>query len=274
MLRLKCFSLTIDGLIFEYDDLIVPLLRRMINLEELKLYLSVARHNSSYIDSNQLYDQFLIYMTQLKKFTFYIKSQIYNDHVTLKLPSNEDIKHSFIRRIYQEVASYTRAYSNLCDGKCHIYSLPYDFEYFFDLDNSFPGGMFHKVRQLKMSDVIPFEYNLFKLISQDFPFLEILYVFNRYPQKDKQNSSILITFPYLKFLDLDSAHVDYVELFLLKQNMYLPRLINLFINYESLVTITNNFTDDATLFNFNTLKSIQCKECTLPDNFCQYAPFL
>ena len=47
----------------------------MINLEELKLYLLVIRFDSTYIDGIQLYDQFLIYMTQLKKFTFNIKTE-------------------------------------------------------------------------------------------------------------------------------------------------------------------------------------------------------
>ena len=55
---------------FEYDDLLVPLFCRMINLEELQLYLSVGRFDSTYIDGIQLYDQFLIYMTQLKPFTY------------------------------------------------------------------------------------------------------------------------------------------------------------------------------------------------------------
>ena len=77
--------------------------------------------------------------------------------------------------------------------------------------------MFHKVRYLTMSDIIPFEHKFFQLISQDFPFLEILYICNDQPQKDKQHSSTLITFPYLTFLDLEYAHVDYAELFLLKK---------------------------------------------------------
>lgn len=246
----------------------------MINLEELKLYLLVGRQNSSYIDGIQLYDQFLICMTQLKKFTFNIKSRIYNNHVTVELPSNEDIQYSFNRRIYSKVVSYVNPEPSSGDGECHIYSIPYDFEYFVDLKNSFQGGIFHKVRQLKMRDKIPFEHNLFKLISKDFPYLEILYVSNRYPQKDKQNSSILITFPYLKSLNIQMTHVDYAELFLMKKNMYLPRLIKLFISYESLTTITKNFTNDATFFNFSELRSIVCDECTLSENFRQYAPLL
>ncbi|CAF4352680.1 unnamed protein product, partial [Rotaria sordida] len=86
--------------------LLVSLFCRMINLEELKLYLLVGRFNSSYIDGIQLYDQFLIYMTQIKKFTFNIKSMVYNSDVSVKLPSNEDIQRSFTGRGYQKVASY------------------------------------------------------------------------------------------------------------------------------------------------------------------------
>ncbi|CAF4657401.1 unnamed protein product [Rotaria sp. Silwood1] len=211
---------------------------------------TVRRSDSTYIDGIQLYDQFLIYMTQLKKFTFSIKTMVLFRTVKVELQSNEDIQRSFIGRGYQQVASYVHPNAFSCDGKCHIYSLPYDFEYFFNLDNSFQGGMFNKVRQLKMSDAIPFEDNLFKLISQNFPFLEFLYISNDYPQKHNQHSSTSIIFPYLKFLDLKWAHIDYAELFLLKKNMHLSRLSNLFMKYESLITITNNFTNDATQFNF------------------------
>jgi hypothetical protein len=47
----------------------------------------------------------------------------------------------------------------------HVYSLPYQFEYFLHLNNSFQGGMFDKVQYLLMTDGRPFEHNLFKLIS-------------------------------------------------------------------------------------------------------------
>ncbi|CAF3806107.1 unnamed protein product [Rotaria sordida] len=104
--RLKCLSFTVRNIVFEYDELLVSLFCRMINLEELKLYLLVGRFNSSYIDGIQLYDQFLIYMTQIKKFTFNIKSMVYNSDVSVKLPSNEDIQRSFTGRGYQKVASY------------------------------------------------------------------------------------------------------------------------------------------------------------------------
>ncbi|CAF3342186.1 unnamed protein product [Rotaria sp. Silwood1] len=274
LLKLKCFSFTSCDHTFKYDTLIVPLLCRMINLEELRLYLSVGRCDSTYIDGIQLYDQFLIYMTQLNKFTFNIKTTVYQTNVSVELPSNEDIQRSFIGRDYQEVASYIKTTLFGRIGECHIYSLPYEFEYF-NLDNSFQGGMFHKVRQLTMNDTIPFKHKLFKLISQGFPFLKFLYIINNDPLKDKQHSSTLITFPYLTFLDLTLAHLDYAELFLLEKTMHLPRLLNLAMQYESLTTITNNFTTNAIYFNFGKLISLDiCPSFVRPENFRQYFPLL
>jgi len=247
----------------------------MINLEELKLYLSVGRFDASYITGIQLYDQFLIYMTQLNKFTFNINCEVYSENVRIEFPSNEDIQRSFVGRFYQKVASYVNNNLFTGEGKCHVYSLPYDFEYFVDLNNSFQGGMFRKVQQLKMSDTIPFKHKLFERISQNFPFLKFLHVFNDNPRKDKQRSSTLITFPYLTFLDLKWAHVDYAELFLLEKNMHLPRLVNLSIKYKSLTTITKNFTKDAGIFNFGKLKSVDvCQRFVPPENFHQYFPLL
>ncbi|CAF1339688.1 unnamed protein product [Rotaria sordida] len=135
--KLKYLSFTISNDTWQYDNLIVPLLCRMINLEELKLFLLIKRHNSIYVDGIQLYNQFLIYMTQLKKFTFCINTEVYNE-VTVELPSNEDIQRSFIGRGYQQVTSYLHTSSKIT-SQCLIYSLPYDFEYFLKIDKSFQG---------------------------------------------------------------------------------------------------------------------------------------
>ena len=146
----------------------------MINLEELKLYLSVTRFDSTYVDGIQLYGQFLIYMTQLKKFTFCINTEVFNDKVRVELLSNEAIQRSFIGRGYQQVTSYVHTNSMKTEGYCFLHSVPYDFEDFVQLNNSYQGGKFQKVRQLTMHDKIPFEHKLFKLISEDFPFLQFL----------------------------------------------------------------------------------------------------
>jgi hypothetical protein len=247
----------------------------MINLEELNLSLSVKRLNSSYIDGIQLYDQFLIYMTKLNKFTFSIDTKVTNREVRIELPSNEDIQHSFIGKTYQQVASYVHTISTNIVGKCRIYSLPYEFEHFLNLDNSFQGGIFHKVRYLTMSDNIAFENELFQLISQHFPFLEFLSIDNVKRQKNKQRLSRLITFPYLTRLNIVCTHDDYVKQLLMKKNAHLPCLSNLRISYESLTKLTNNFTNDATLFNFNKLKYLDVRQpFVYPENFHQYFPLL
>lgn len=247
----------------------------MINLEELQLYLRVIRFDSTYIDGNQLYDQFLVYMTKLKKFTFDIKTKVQNQNVNVELPSNEEIQSSFVGRIYQQVFSYVTTNSSDCDGKCHFYSLPYDFEYFINVDNSFQGGTFEKVRQLKMEDEIPFEHQLFQRISQDFPFLKYLYIINIRTMKNNPYLFTLITFPYLTFLDLAAAHEIYAVLFLLKKHAHLPRLSHLCIEQKSLKKITSNFTIDSMQFNFSKLKTLDVgKRFVRPKNFHVYFPIL
>jgi hypothetical protein len=50
--------------------------------------------------------------------------------------------------------------------------------------------------------------------------------------------------------------------------MYLPRFVNLIIKYESLMTITKNFTNGVTHFTIGKLKSIDvCQSFVRPENF-------
>ena len=245
----------------------------MTNLEELHLFVSPMRSNSTYVDGIQLYDQFLLHMTQLRKFAFNIRTTVFNDNAAIELPSNEDIQRSFVRRIHGPVASHIDTTSTEIQRECHIYSLPYAFDCFVDLTNSFQGGMFDKVRYLKMNDSYPFEFDFFRLISQNFPALKFLHLSNSSPQKVKQHLSTSITFPHLTYLDLRHAHVDYAEQFLLIKNAHVPHLMHLCIRYKSLVAITNNFTNDVTQFNFTTVKCINgCESLVRPKRFSQYFP--
>ncbi len=172
---------------------------------------------------------------------------------------------------WEEVASYIHHKSIGWDGEFHIYSLPYEFGYFANLDNSFPSGMFHKVQQLEMYDRMPFEHRLFKLISQDFPFLESLCSLNIYQQKDKQHSSSTL----ITFRDIGYSHIDYAELFPLVKSMHLPRLSHLSMKYESFTTVTNDLTIDATDFNFAKVISLRVyQRFVCPENFHKYFPLL
>jgi hypothetical protein len=253
----------------------------MINLEELNLCLLVTRFDSTYIDGNDLYEQFLINMKKLNKFTFNICTNAMNFRsAQIQLPSIEDIQCSFIGKGYPEVISNIhkclRTFGTQETTMCHIYSLPFEFEYFFHLDNCFQGGNFDKVRYLKMEDRISFEHELFKIISRDFPFLEYLNLYNLESQKNKQYSSILLTFPYLTYLDIYWGHIDYVELFLLKTNIYLPRLSYLCVKSTSLMEITNGLTKDVEDFNFSSLTNLDVRDDIFihPENFHEYFPLL
>ncbi|CAM4813518.1 unnamed protein product [Rotaria magnacalcarata] len=286
--KLKNFSLRSFPRTYFYDDLIIPLLRRMINLEELILNLSIIRVDSNYIDSLQLYDDILIYMPRLNKFIFSIDTSVVEKNIKIALSSNEDIQRSFIRREYGPVGSHVDIFSreNGCRGhmyslpyefksRCHIYSLPYQFKNYSYLNNDFQGGVFDNVQYLMMTDFRPFERNFFKIISQSFPLLQHLYIFNDEPQKDKQQSTTFITFSHLIYLYLDCAHVDYAEQFLSDKQCHLPCLLNLSISYESLAMATNNFTNDATRLTSSKLTSLRLKgPFVTPENFHLYFPSL
>ncbi|CAF4573313.1 unnamed protein product, partial [Rotaria sp. Silwood2] len=88
ILNLKCFSLTSYTQTNEYDTHVVPLLRRMIYLEQLTLYVSV-NNRSTFIDGIHLNNEILDHMSQLQTFSFniitrtnvntYVNNQLYED---------------------------------------------------------------------------------------------------------------------------------------------------------------------------------------------------
>jgi hypothetical protein len=246
----------------------------MINLKELTLFLSVFTSYCTYIDGIQLDNQILIYMPQLNKFTFSINTGAIGEDNEIDLRSNEDIQRTFIGKRYGQVGSYVHIRQEHNVGMSHIYSLPYQFEYFLHLNNSFQGDMFDTVQCLTMTDGRPFEHNLFKLISQCFPLLKKLNVVNYQPQKNKEHSSILIIFFHLILLNLDEAHVDYADQLLRDKNTHLPALLDLYIEYESLVMITNNFTNDAIFRNCAKIKKFHANSFLRPKNAHQYFPLL
>ncbi|CAF3294041.1 unnamed protein product [Rotaria sp. Silwood2] len=126
--KLKYFSLTSYPRIVFYDNLIIPLLRRMINLEELILFLSIIRADKNYIDGVQLYDDILVYMPRLNKFTFCIDTTIVENNIEIGLSSNEDIQRSFIRKEYGPVYSHVETFSKQNKRRGDSYSLPYHFK--------------------------------------------------------------------------------------------------------------------------------------------------
>ncbi|CAF1042146.1 unnamed protein product [Adineta steineri] len=262
--KLKYFSLMSYRRTVCYDNLIIPLLRRMINLEELILFLSIITEKN-YIDGIQLYDSILIYMPRLNKFSFSIDTYIAEHNIEFALSSNEDIQRSFIRKEYGSVYSQVEIFPREYKRRCTSWSLPYRFE----------SGLFNNVQSLIMADFRPFEHGFFKIISQSFPLLKKLYILNDEPQKHKQQPRKCIIFSHLVLLFLHRAHVDYAEQFLSEKYCYLPSLLDLSVGYKSLALVTNNFTNDETRVSCSKLTALHIKEpFVLPINFHEYFPLL
>jgi hypothetical protein len=135
--------------------------------------------------------------------------------------------------------------------------------------------VFNKVRSLTMSDTEPFEHEFFRRVCQSFPCLRTLSLQNLKSQKTKQHSSTFITFAHLIELDIRYAHVNYAEQFLYDTKSRLPNLVNLSINYGTLVTITNNFTNDSARLNSSRIKYLLKDDLFVRSkNFHQYFPLL
>jgi len=133
------------------------------------------------------------------------------------------------------------------------------------ITHGFPGGMFMNVRVLRMFDTFDsFEHEFFAKISSAFPLLSRLRLFNTTEQKKKQLRQLekleetfsVIEYPNLIELDFPCVHIDYVEQFLSNLNTRLPCLSKLRVEYEHLVTVTENFTRNVTRTNCEKLKYI------------------
>ncbi|CAF2096269.1 unnamed protein product [Rotaria magnacalcarata] len=205
--KLKCFSLRCDMRTHYYSSLILPLLRRMFNLQKLYLQLEIDSYKE-FIDGNDLKENIINYMSQLNNFTFNIRVIKHSPNL-MNLPSNEYIQHTFKDFKYNQISSCIGYYQERGYSYCHIYSYPYRMHYYFNITNNFPGGLFQYVRKVSLYDEQPFEYEFFLQIAQSFPFMKDLSIINDKPQRNKlsrkskkinnQDLSIIIKYPYLNY---------------------------------------------------------------------------
>jgi len=93
-----------------YDELIVPLLQRMSNLEKLDLCLVISC-NGDFIDGNNLRKDAINHLPRLNKMTVNIRSVIgYNDQIDSR--STEDIQHTFEDIKDNQVKGFVTFYIN------------------------------------------------------------------------------------------------------------------------------------------------------------------
>ncbi|CAF4284433.1 unnamed protein product, partial [Rotaria sordida] len=121
--NLKLFSLRCKRDTDKYNELIVPLLHRMSNLEELDLHL-VVYCEKRFIDGYDLTYNIMNNLLRLNKFIFNIRSRLpLNDQIYLS--SNEDCQLSFNGFKNNKIISCVDYFSNRQQGQCHIYAYPY-----------------------------------------------------------------------------------------------------------------------------------------------------
>jgi hypothetical protein len=245
-----------------YDKLIIPLLQRMSNLEQLDLHIVVIR-DDKFIDGNDLKKDIINYMPRLNKFEFNIHSSVALDNQN-NVPSNEDIQKTFKDFKNNLIISRIDFFPSISESQCHIYSYPYKISHYNNITNNSSGGLFKYVYEVSLYDERPFEHEFFIQIAQSFPFMKKLKLNNNESQKNKQcyesrndnrNLSI-IKYPHITDLYLSHSHDDYAEQFLIDTKMFLPNSVYLRISYESLQRVTHNFTRDATRTNCGKLAHI------------------
>ncbi|CAF2099454.1 unnamed protein product [Rotaria magnacalcarata] len=252
---MKYFSLT-SHCYFEdgYDTNILPLFRRMSNLEELTLHINL-RNRTTFIDGTHIYNEILVHMPRLHAFNFHISTQTEINPLVHHL-SKDDIQRTLNDNIkYQQMdCIITYIHSGT---ECHVFSLPFMFEDLHNIGNTFPNIVFSHVRRLRVIDNVPFQHEFFNRIAFSFPLLESLIVINYNSQSsisDEWNSDdnqlhSIAKFNYLESLFLGKADIDYVDQFLDERKTHVPRLTELTIDYDHLAIVTDNFTRDTTRLN-------------------------
>ncbi|CAF3133663.1 unnamed protein product [Rotaria sp. Silwood2] len=169
-----------------YDELLLPFLYRMPNLEKLASYFVVER-NKSFIDGYQLKRDIINKMPQLNQFLFSICS-IIDLNNEIDLPTNEDIQNTFRDFKNNQITSYINYFSESKKGKCQIYSYPVTIRRDEFIANNFPDGIFKCVRQVSLFDERSFEHEFFLRLQKAFPFMNSLLVNNKKAQTNKLSS--------------------------------------------------------------------------------------
>ncbi|CAF4599147.1 unnamed protein product, partial [Rotaria sp. Silwood2] len=101
--NLKCFSLKCYPEINEYDNKILPLLRRMSYLEKLTLYFRIENRDR-FIDGTHLQNEILVDMPRLHSFNFYFSTH-HNSADLFHHVSSQDIQRTFTNIGQQHVTS-------------------------------------------------------------------------------------------------------------------------------------------------------------------------
>ena len=187
---MKEFSLTCCNETDAYEEVVVPTLQRMINLEKLSLSLVIGCARRL-IDGNYLKANVTRHMPRLEDFVFNIRSIMPLDVDPVHLPTDEDIRCTLTDLTKHPVIFYVDYFRNDGHGHCHIYTSPYALIKYVNVSNNFPGGLFANVRKVSLFDERPFKHSFFLRLAQSFPSMETLTVVNQAAQLEKQDQQSL-----------------------------------------------------------------------------------
>ncbi|CAF2108133.1 unnamed protein product [Rotaria magnacalcarata] len=172
-------------MIILHDELLIPLLYRMTNLEKLALYL--VECDKSFVDGYQLKRDIIDKMPQLNQFVFNISSTIDLNN-EIDLPTNDDIQNTFRDFKNNQITSYINYFAESKKGRCQINSYPVIMRRREVIANNFPDGIFKCVRQVALFDERPFEHEFFLRLQKAFPLMNSLLVNNKKAQNNKLSS--------------------------------------------------------------------------------------
>ncbi|CAF1507625.1 unnamed protein product [Adineta steineri] len=277
--NLTTFSIEYRCNTTEFDIQVLPLLRRMSNLEELTLII-YNENRTRLVDGTYIHNQILLHLQRLYKFNFYIRTCTDLNNVTYSL-SSDNIQQTFTNIGYRHVKCILYNITRMVI--CHAFSLPFISNHLEYLGNTFPSIVFTRVTKLLVFDILPFEHEFFIRLARFFPFLKDLSVMNLHPQLCKSDSVNydhnqqypVIEYPYLDSLHLEDSYIDYVEQFINETKIRLPRLKILEVDYRKLNTITKQFTRDVTRLNCAKVhRLIMEKQVVFPKTFYVYFPLL
>ncbi|CAM4808853.1 unnamed protein product [Rotaria magnacalcarata] len=265
---LKCFSLICYDSTPGYDNLILPLLRRMSYLEELALYLHILA-GSTFISGTHLDNEILSHMPRLHTFSFYFASENAIVDSTIRI-SNSDIERTFANTEHRQIGCLVDYYT--C-GKliCRVFSLPFKFDRLANITNNIPNIVFNSVTHLELRDKYPFKHEFFIRLARGFPFLKSLSIDTILAPNWRCREHHLyhidwcsiVEYPHLISLDIDSANSYYVEHFLNETKAHLPRLTELKVRYKDLEMVTKNFTRTETRRNCAKVKRLIVRHCVV-----------
>ncbi|UJR22255.1 hypothetical protein I4U23_025316 [Adineta vaga] len=182
---LRGLSPSISRPTVDFHEKVVPILRRIKNIEELKLCFRVRRQNS-FIDGNYLSNEIVCHLPRLHEFTFDIISDQARINVYPK-PTSDDIRRTFVENGYCADCYIDHNDIDHTIGRYHIYSLPYMMKRIQYVTSGFPGDIFTNVRVLRIWDIDrSFENSFFVKISRSFPLLHQLSVSYMIERIEKQ----------------------------------------------------------------------------------------